>query len=359
MEQILEIIFGTAFYHWVCMQIFTRVFAIFRKPDSPAKQQSNRRIGLVIVGVIFVAYSTQLALHGESRQTHYNLLKGNYQSSVSDLKSNFRQLSKIYHPDKIEGGNATMFNRLREAYETLSDPDKKKLYDRFGPESAACRDEDQCFTAIVPGAVLYYALAAVIIFLATWSAARRPVRTWSYLALVALACIELYILQGKAEDDEGFFMRTLPPFRRREVLREVYFILLVHINMLVGQWGTDTRNERQVLIDLEAKVNVLHQQMNAFLTVHNAVMMFPEVREVYDAKRKLVEDDPNKVLNHPTVREAIAKVMQELEEKRKAGTTAPVSPTVSVPAVTESAVVEPASETSSTSNGIQTRSRRK
>jgi molecular chaperone DnaJ len=46
------------------------------------------------------------------------------------LKKNYRRLSKIHHPDK--GGDETLFKEISEAYEVLSDNEKKSRYDTFG-----------------------------------------------------------------------------------------------------------------------------------------------------------------------------------------------------------------------------------
>lgn len=46
------------------------------------------------------------------------------------LKKNYKSLCKEYHPDK--GGDEEKFKEISQAYEILSDSDKKANYDRFG-----------------------------------------------------------------------------------------------------------------------------------------------------------------------------------------------------------------------------------
>lgn len=51
--------------------------------------------------------------------------------SDEEIKSAFRKLAHQHHPDK-PGGNAEKFKEINEAYQTLSDQEKRKMYDRFG-----------------------------------------------------------------------------------------------------------------------------------------------------------------------------------------------------------------------------------
>ena len=57
---------------------------------------------------------------------YYKTLNINRNSSQDDIKKAFRKLSKQHHPDK--GGDETVFKELSEAYDTLSNPEKKQRY---------------------------------------------------------------------------------------------------------------------------------------------------------------------------------------------------------------------------------------
>lgn len=52
-------------------------------------------------------------------------------ASEADIKSAFRKLAHQYHPDK-NGGDDTKFKEINEAYQTLSDKQKRAQYDQFG-----------------------------------------------------------------------------------------------------------------------------------------------------------------------------------------------------------------------------------
>jgi curved DNA-binding protein CbpA len=45
------------------------------------------------------------------------------------IRSAFRALARRYHPDVGAGSSAVEFQRAREAYETLADPERRRRYD--------------------------------------------------------------------------------------------------------------------------------------------------------------------------------------------------------------------------------------
>jgi DnaJ-class molecular chaperone len=51
-------------------------------------------------------------------------------ASPEDIKKAYRSLARMHHPDK--GGDAEKFKKVQEAYETLSDPQKRQNFDQFG-----------------------------------------------------------------------------------------------------------------------------------------------------------------------------------------------------------------------------------
>jgi len=61
---------------------------------------------------------------------HYSTLGVSKNASDSDIKTAFRKLAAKHHPDK--GGDHKKFVEIKEAYETLSNPQKRQMYDQFG-----------------------------------------------------------------------------------------------------------------------------------------------------------------------------------------------------------------------------------
>lgn len=64
----------------------------------------------------------------------YDLLGISQSGSLAEIKRAYKQLARKYHPDVSPPGGAEeytkMFIRVQEAYETLSDPRRRALYDR-------------------------------------------------------------------------------------------------------------------------------------------------------------------------------------------------------------------------------------
>lgn len=54
------------------------------------------------------------------------------EATSEDIRKAYKKLLKTHHPDK--GGDSKVFQNLQIAYETLSDPDRKIVYDKYGEE---------------------------------------------------------------------------------------------------------------------------------------------------------------------------------------------------------------------------------
>ena len=64
---------------------------------------------------------------------YYEILGVGKNATDAELKSAFRQLVRKYHPDvNKEPGAEDRFKEINEAYQVLSDPDKRAAYDRYG-----------------------------------------------------------------------------------------------------------------------------------------------------------------------------------------------------------------------------------
>ncbi len=63
---------------------------------------------------------------------YYDILGVDKDASPASIKKAFRKLAMKNHPDR--GGDEEKFKKIQQAYEVLSDNDKKETYDRFGKE---------------------------------------------------------------------------------------------------------------------------------------------------------------------------------------------------------------------------------
>ncbi|XP_020255858.1 uncharacterized protein LOC109832828 [Asparagus officinalis] len=69
-----------------------------------------------------------------NQKDYYRILEVDYDATEETIRSNYIRLALKWHPDKKKGEeNATSrFQEINEAYKVLSDPAKRREYDRKG-----------------------------------------------------------------------------------------------------------------------------------------------------------------------------------------------------------------------------------
>ena len=74
-----------------------------------------------------------------AKRDYYEVLGVARNAGEAELKKAYRRLAMKYHPDRNPGDAAAEehFKEAKEAYEVLTDPQKRSLYDQHGQDGSA------------------------------------------------------------------------------------------------------------------------------------------------------------------------------------------------------------------------------
>src|SRR3954471_6555159 len=73
-----------------------------------------------------------------NKRDYYEVLGLARSAGAEEIKKAYRKLAVQHHPDKNPGDKKAeeRFKELSEAYEVLSDPQRRQMYDQFGHAAA-------------------------------------------------------------------------------------------------------------------------------------------------------------------------------------------------------------------------------
>lgn len=179
-------------------------------PNSPRYAEHRRRIHILVVSLylLYTIYEADYELRRASN--YYADLGVPYSATERDIKSRFRRLAALHHPDKVMSGtgggstadtSADYFMHLKTASDTLVDPARRFAYERFGPTIASWQ---HCVTIrdyVGHGAqilVPYYGFAAVAMYVLGLLGYLDWARYWRWLTLVVLCVFELHTVTRPA-----------------------------------------------------------------------------------------------------------------------------------------------------------------
>lgn len=94
------------------------------------KNREKNLMMKILIILVFISLSL-------CKEDYYKILGVKQNASEREIKKAFKKLSLKYHPDKNKDKPEwakNMFIKVANAYEVLSDPEKRKIYDKYGEE---------------------------------------------------------------------------------------------------------------------------------------------------------------------------------------------------------------------------------
>ena len=80
-----------------------------------------------------------------SKRDYYEILGVGKNATDEEIKKAFRKLALEFHPDRNKSkGAEDKFKEINEAYQVLSDPEKRNSYDQFGHDGVKANFQDLC-----------------------------------------------------------------------------------------------------------------------------------------------------------------------------------------------------------------------
>lgn len=293
-------------------------------PTDALKAQRNYRLAFSLIVLTYLTTELYMSAFNNTGKdiSYYTRLgvESGDQFQARDMKSAYRKLSLRFHPDKDSSTHAAdEYKLIRDAYETLSNPLKRQLYDAFGSvECQHCKTYVEWFYAGLArqsgfyiGVGILFGVQSVIGYFK--SSKKTPPTSqyelsmfWRVLALCALGVYELGYVTN-AFELQWTPRSTNTVHQHVAFLRQLFLSSLMAMGQLGPVWGKlmhDTLRSTPALAHTMT-ISQLVQQLSA------VVEIAAKETEVHSkvATAAFVNDEQSQVL----IRRRMEKLVKELE----------------------------------------------
>lgn len=314
------------------------------QPGSPRYATHRRRITVLVVSLYLLYTLYEADYHLRQEGTYYSDLGLPSTASEREVKTRFRRLAALHHPDKSNAPDANeYFVHLKTAADTLTDPLKRFAYERFGPGAAEWRHCSSVHDYVMRGLqiiVPYYAAAGAVMWVLGLFGYLEWGRWWRWVTMAGMLVFEVHVVTRPDWPGVLAFvnplMETLSggnrqgylPFEAILLLRKGVMTLYIALTqlgpLLAGQQQQNKSENEEVLVRqgidrIEAGVKGIEGDVNRMLDMEMAPFAGdPEALSNLRGRAKewLVQ---NTIRADPMVRDALGKSLQRRRTDAPAG----------------------------------------
>eukprot|EP01135_Chromosphaera_perkinsii_P002470 Nk52_evm76s223 gene=Nk52_evmTU76s223 len=205
-------------------------------------------------------------------KNYYAILDVSRHASSAEIKTAFRKMSVIHHPDK--SGESGLFMELKEAYDILSKNNTRLVYDLLGSRAfTLCEIQSSCVTLsdyqthFYAEAVGFTLILSAVIYFLTMLESLKDLR---YNSFMGLACVEVcdYLRVTATKSSIAYFIETFRvlPFEAADIARFTFiyviclYYLLCHMYSFEGDEVREENTLKDEIRNLRALVEALYIQ---------------------------------------------------------------------------------------------------
>jgi hypothetical protein len=305
----------------------------------------RRRIHIIVVSayLLYTIYEADWDIRRAS--DFYQDLGIPHSATEREVKSRFRRLAAIHHPDKVSSSTPSSegyFVHLKLAQDTLLNPAKRFAYERFGPvmiEWQRCSSIRDYLAQGLQSILPYYGAAAIVMYILGMLGYLDWGKYWRWLTLLILCVFELHTISRPyspifAAKLLNPFLTTFTkhppylPFQLIQLARKISITLFIAFSQIgpllepPNQTPQSADPEIQLMQNLH-RLEATAQAADVEATRLMGMEMSPFVGDqqaLKDVKGKvtswLVQ---NTIRNDPMVRDAIGRTLQRRRPDAPAG----------------------------------------
>lgn len=198
------------------------------------------RITLVLAYLLYSILNVYWSQSSQINQNYYSLLGISRQVVETDgsaaIKSQWRRLARIYHPDKVGKTGEQRFVELRKGVDILENDNKRWAYERFGPSvgewgKLVTHREFLAKGAMNAGVFWLFALVSIAA-IGLFRKDERRNNFWRYLSLALAASLEFhFLLQSSPSPTFSFLFPHRLAYEHIALLRQLF----ISVSMAMSQ----------------------------------------------------------------------------------------------------------------------------